>query len=222
MEPVKNVQPEEVRLFLLGTVISALLHQNGILPIHGSAITTSKGAVIFSGKSAAGKSTLAAAFELKGYPIITDDVAVCVPNGDNEFMVHPGIPALKLWKDVLDHFEYESDLQKVRPQLQKYRKPILEKFEPDPIPIYAIIVLHSKNSEGFMIEKISGAKKFELINDNTFRVKFLDGLGKRLNHFSLATNLANHVEVYNIGRPSAPLLVNELADFIEEKLNLKQ
>ena len=50
----KNALPEEIRLFLLGSNIGALLHQRGILTIHGSAVTNGKQTTILSGKSGAG------------------------------------------------------------------------------------------------------------------------------------------------------------------------
>ena len=38
VEPLANASPEKVRLFLLGSTMSALLYQRGLLPLHGSAV----------------------------------------------------------------------------------------------------------------------------------------------------------------------------------------
>src|SRR5437762_891705 len=46
IDAVPKADPAAIRLFLLGPVFGALLHQRGILPLHGSAISTSKGAVL--------------------------------------------------------------------------------------------------------------------------------------------------------------------------------
>ena len=43
---------DEIRLYLLGSAFGALIHQRGMLPIHGSAIIFENKVVIFSGKSA--------------------------------------------------------------------------------------------------------------------------------------------------------------------------
>jgi len=40
IEPLANASPEKVRLFLLGSTMSALLYQRGLLPLHGSAVET--------------------------------------------------------------------------------------------------------------------------------------------------------------------------------------
>ena len=60
----------DVRIFLLGSVLGALLHARQMLVLHASAIQTEQGAVLFIGRSGAGKSTLLGALLLRGYPII--------------------------------------------------------------------------------------------------------------------------------------------------------
>ena len=75
IQPADSASPSEIRVFLLGSVMGALLHQREIFPIHGSTINTSNGAVIISGRSCAGKSTLAAAFQNAGFEVIADDVS---------------------------------------------------------------------------------------------------------------------------------------------------
>src|SRR5271165_534370 len=47
----------DVRVFLLASVFGALLHQRGVLPLHGSAVAAGPGAVLFLGASVSGKST---------------------------------------------------------------------------------------------------------------------------------------------------------------------
>src|SRR5437588_5282775 len=47
---------EDIRVFLLGSVFGALLHQRGILPLHASAIETFLGAIAFAGPIGIGKS----------------------------------------------------------------------------------------------------------------------------------------------------------------------
>ena len=80
IEPLAGSSTEEVRLFLLGSVIGALLYQRGLFPLHGSAVETRWGAMIFVGAQGIGKSTLAAQFYRRGYRLLSDDVcAVTTP-----------------------------------------------------------------------------------------------------------------------------------------------
>jgi hypothetical protein len=53
-----DAPPESVRLFLLGSVFAALLHERGVLPLSASAIATQRGAAVFMGLSGTGKSAL--------------------------------------------------------------------------------------------------------------------------------------------------------------------
>jgi len=81
---------DEIRLFLLGSAFGALIHQRGILPLHGSAIVVNNQALIFSGISGAGKSTLAAGFMKRGYMLLTDDVCVITLDNEGKPIAHPG------------------------------------------------------------------------------------------------------------------------------------
>jgi hypothetical protein len=96
---------EDVRVFLLGSVFGALLHQRDDLVLHGSAIEWDGAAVVFMGFSGAGKSTLAAAFRKRGRPILTDDLCVVRPDGSGRMLAHPGFPEAKLWLDSLQELD---------------------------------------------------------------------------------------------------------------------
>ncbi|NEX18412.1 MAG: hypothetical protein C1943_17865 [Halochromatium sp.] len=79
VDPLPDADPGDVRLWLLGTALGALLHQRGLLPLHVSALALSGGAYAFCGDSGAGKSTLAAALHRRGLALLTDDVGLAVP-----------------------------------------------------------------------------------------------------------------------------------------------
>jgi hypothetical protein len=60
--PSIGADEDEIRLYILGTCMGAILMQRKILPLHGSAIAINGKAYAFVGDSGAGKSTLASAF----------------------------------------------------------------------------------------------------------------------------------------------------------------
>lgn len=87
-------------LFLLGPVMAALLHQRGILVLHGSAVEIAPGqAALFVGDNGAGKSTLAAAFLKAGCAVLTDDV-IAFDMADPP-RVRAAFPAMKLSRATL-------------------------------------------------------------------------------------------------------------------------
>src|SRR5690606_97236 len=82
------VEDDDVRLFLLGSVFGAMLHQRGDLVLHGSAIEWEGAAVVFMGFSGVGKSTTASAFRQRGHAVLTDDLCVVRPGADGRMLAH--------------------------------------------------------------------------------------------------------------------------------------
>jgi hypothetical protein len=90
-----GIPDDLARLPLLGAVLAVLLHQRGLLILHGSAGAIADQAVIFVGSKGAGKSTMAAALLARGHRFIADDlVAVDCTSGAS--LIVPGYPQLKL------------------------------------------------------------------------------------------------------------------------------
>lgn len=212
VRPVPDCSPTLMRVFLLGSVFGALLHQKEILPLHGSAVATGNEALLITGRSSSGKSTLAAALSAKGYSFITDDISAVFP-GEVRFSVAPGIPQMKLWKDVMKTLQLEEDdIKQIRPEVEKYRRVVLHGFTRQSLPVSKIIVLNSKNSPDIEISEIWGMEKFELLSSNTYRYQFVNGLQKSQSHFQSITDLAKKTRVFQVQRPSSPLLIDELSE----------
>jgi hypothetical protein len=217
-QPNNNASDQEIRLYILGTGMGVILHQRGLLPIHGSSIAHNGYAYIFSGISTSGKSTLAAAFALKGYKVLADDISVVKKDNNGIFMVHPGIPHIKIWNDVQSVLNFPEVTERVRPQLEKYFITHQIEFYNEPLPLAAICVLNIKRDKGFKYSKITGVNKFNSLRNNTFRIRILDSSGQTEAHFQTVSQLANSIDLYNIYRPSIPLNINELVDFIEQNI----
>ena len=58
VDVVPGAEWDMVLLLLFGSAFGALLHQRKLLVVHASAIATTRGAVLFTGASGYGKSTL--------------------------------------------------------------------------------------------------------------------------------------------------------------------
>src|SRR5580658_2928398 len=72
VDPGPGASEADLRPYLLGTVIGALCHQRGLLPLHAAAVLCADGAVAFAGPSGAGKSTLAAQLHALGRTVLAD------------------------------------------------------------------------------------------------------------------------------------------------------
>jgi hypothetical protein len=95
-----------VRHLLLDHVLPKVLNLRGGQALHGTAVATARGVCAFVGPAGAGKSTLAAAFFTAGHQVVADDCLAL--EGENQILVLPGYPGIRLWKDTFEAFSIES------------------------------------------------------------------------------------------------------------------
>jgi len=202
VDPDPSVSDRNMRLFLLGSAFGVLLHQRGILPLHANALVFSGRAVAFMGVSGAGKSTMAAWFHDRGYPILTDDVcAITIRSGVP--LVQPGIPRLRLWRDALEasgrsteHFERSFD------EDEKYNVPTRSEVWPGAVPLGAIYHLDTPDPRrsAQSIDRLSGLEAADALIANTYRGGFLAELGGTAEHLKTCVLLATKVPIYSVRR----------------------
>lgn len=89
------VPADERTSFLLGLVLSFVLCLRGIPCLHASAVSVGNETIAFVGPEGAGKSTIAAAFAMHGFPVVADDL-VALTSTDETFLAQPGYPWLRL------------------------------------------------------------------------------------------------------------------------------
>jgi hypothetical protein len=125
----------DIGVFLLGSVIGILCHQRGELPLHASCVEIDGRAVVFSGLSGTGKSTLAAAMVALGTRMLADDVAVAT-RADDGFRIMPSFPGQKLWRDALTALRLPAG-RKLRStgDAEKFEHRVGDAFCPDPRPL---------------------------------------------------------------------------------------
>lgn len=84
--------------YLSGSVLGFVLRLRGLVPLHASAVAVEGRGVLFVGESWSGKSSLAAAFSLLGYPLLSDDI-VRVDAIAGQVVAYPCQPLLNVWGD---------------------------------------------------------------------------------------------------------------------------
>ncbi len=214
--PEKDVDESRIRLFLLGTAAALLLHQRGILPLHASGIRTAKGAVLFTGHSGFGKSTLLATFLERGYAMLTDDLAAITLSASKQPCVFPGYPHFKLWADSAAKLNKSTNgLQRIRPDFDKFSVPAATRMENQPLPLYAVYVLSPGNTTKIRLESVHAASKFNVFLDHTWQKLALKRMNRHIEHFHLAASIANQIHIRRVFRPDIPFLPHALASLIE-------
>ena len=203
VDALPEAEPEDVRLFLFGSVLGALFHQRGQLPLHASAVAIDGKAVAFCGNSGAGKSTLSAALQRMGYPLICDDIAVIGLDDSGVPLVYPGIPRVKLWKDALEHFEVDhSTLTRAYSRADKFHLESWDAFHHQPLPLATICLLEKLPADSSVaIERIAAADSMGILLDHTYRNYFLRQLGNPHAHFQQCVQIARAIPLFRYRRP---------------------
>ncbi len=204
VEAYPEADEDSIRLFLLGSVCGALLHQRRLLPLHASAIETPKGAVLFAGGSGKGKSALAAAFYSRGYRVMADEICLAAPD------CFPAFPRLMLWPDVLDQLCLRNpNVRRARPNLKKFHVPLAKGFASEPSPVHAIYLLARTGAARSSVTPVSGFNKVAELVNVIYRRRFC----AETDYLDRLTRLARH-RVVRFERSSSASL-QETADLLE-------
>lgn len=218
VDPDAQAQEEDVRLFLLGSALAALLHQRHDLVLHGSAIRVGDACAVFLGTSGSGKSTLALAFRARGYPIWADDLSVLRPGRDGRLEVQPGYPQAKLWLDSLASLDIDGEhLRRLRRAMEKRAVPLDASVLRRALPVRRAYVLRPDGGD-IRIEPVGGTRRFALLKNHTYRFRYLAGSGSRAEHFQAAAQLAQQVPLAIVRRPRELLRLGDLVDRLEADL----
>lgn len=216
IEPVGGVSEHELRVFLLGSCMGALLHQRGVLVLHASGIAGPAGAMLFAGASGAGKSTLLGELLRRGHQMIVDDVCAVAKRSNGALEVLPAYPRTRLWADAAAHLDIDSTgLVRTRSSLQKFERQIPDAFWNQAASLECLYLLGQANHNDVAIEHLQPVPAMQGILKSTYRKKYLDAFGLRAEHFALASAAVASVKVASVTRPIEGFSVVALADAIE-------
>ena len=202
IDPAPGASERNLRVYLLGSAMGALLHQRGVLPLHANAVEIGGHAVAFLGRSGAGKSTLAAWFADRGHRVLCDDVCAVSLGEDGAPLVAPGVPRLRLWEDALVRAGRDSaDYERSFDGQEKYDVPAAASAAEGPLPLAACYVL-ARAGDGVAesIERLAGAAAVDALVANTYRGRFATMLGLTERHLRLCLGVAAAVPVHNAAR----------------------
>lgn len=220
IERAPGAEDDDIRVFLLGSVFGAVLHQRNDLVLHGSAIDWHGGAVVFLGHSGVGKSTTATAFRKRGHAVLTDDLCVVRPGADGRMFAHPGFPQCKLWLDSLKKLDFAPDeLARIRRKLEKRALPLGGDFSTTPLPVKKLYLLRPHNRAEIKLTATQGPQKFSILKNHTYRFGFLAGIDGKAGHFQQALKLAQQAPLAIAVRPSGAFQLDELVAAFEADLS---
>jgi hypothetical protein len=214
VSPFSQASDSAIRLFLFGSAIGALLHMKGILALHGSAIRLPDGeVVVITGRSTAGKSTLAMALAKVGCTPLSDDISAIHFDGNSQGWIYPGLARVKLWREALELLGLGvGNLERVREELDKFSVPVPGGATCHKLSrVYEIVPTEGRE---LSVDSISGIAKIELLDRQTYRRLYVADLGMRPAHLQRLANLSRQVEVSSIVRPTGRNTIAELVEIM--------
>jgi hypothetical protein len=206
-EPWEGVgNDQDLRTFLLGSAVGALLIQRGMLVLHGNALERDGRAIVCLGHSGAGKSTVAYALMRQGWRLLADDLVAITPEGQ----VLPGIPRIKLWHDAAVAFGLDPlALQPIREGMRKYLlMGEAVRRAPEAVPLEALYLLQQRqhgatDREATRPVRVTSQKEAAMrLRDQAYRPRFVRGLGREGPNFLALAQLQRRVPLATLPVPA--------------------
>jgi hypothetical protein len=220
IEPSEPMQDSRsVRLYVLATVMAAVLLHRNSLPIHASAIKQGESLVLITGDSHAGKSTALVGLHKKGYAVFSDDVVV-LQNGVSGVRVAASYPMIKLWDDTLEKMndaQFEDRSFRIQQNMDKYGFFFHDQFDRNRYPVKKVFVLKVRDIPELTHRMLNGKDAFEALVGQVYRPMLLQGMDLKRLCFLMVSDIVKNGCVIEISRPIA-CNADQLVDYLETLL----
>jgi len=211
VQPIGSADENDLASFVLGWCIAFLFQQRGYSAIHSSAIEVDEQAVLISGFSGAGKSTIALSLIDAGYRYLADDIAMVNPKED--MMVQPAFPQQKVCRNIAEQMGTDTLLY-INEKKDKFAYYNEKDFCDVPRKLTTMFILRKYNGDQLRIEEITGIEKLNCILKNLFLLDAYRAMGFTLEEKARSLELAGKIAIYQISRPEGKDTVQEIRDAI--------
>lgn len=200
VELLEKSTDREAAIYLIGSILGVALHLSGKIALHSSAVMVNDKAVLFCGTTGAGKSTIAAALEGRGYPILSDDLCT-LDIVDNKVFVHSDGRLLKLWQASLEGLGLKDRRgDSVCSKPDKYFVQPLN-TSPSRLRLSHVYFLHDSNSAGVIrIKLLTLTEAAAWFFANAYRPGLIKLLGQEADYLAAAATLATNTKVSRLTR----------------------
>lgn len=212
LEPHAGAAEEVVRAAVLGPVLSVLLAQRGLLPLHASLLRVRQRVLACVARSGGGKSTLAAAMRESGHELLADDVAALRVDRA-AVLAYPGFPQLRLSSDVLRRLGRDPGLLRpVFPGHEKLAWHLGGGFPSEGVSLGGILLLEEGERES--IEPMAPREALLSLIEQVRVPRMLQAVLTPAGLMARCARLVERVPVHRLRRPldlqRLPLLVRTL------------
>lgn len=195
-----DADPDELELWLYGSVYAAIACLLGLYPLHASAVAWQGAVHAFTGPSGAGKSTLVAGLGQRGLPLFCDDTLLLCLDDPGQLIALPGHKRLKLTGAALA-LTGTAALAPVGSDTGKsYAAPPGGDWR-EPLQLASLTFL--EEGPGVLLQSISGAARFTRLEDNhhTQQLYLEAQAPTRAALFALRARLTHALKMARLVRP---------------------
>ena len=191
----------DLAIFILGSVLGVMLHQQSCYVLHASAVAVDGHAMLFCGSSGAGKSVLAAALSSAGYPLVSDDLCR-IRFDEGEPRAIPDGRSLKLWSDTVKALSLEQRQGlPVRAGIRKYWVDPPSTAVATPLPVRAIYFLcPAKPPHAAGIKYVTLLDGASLLRSHAYRPRLVRALGLDQQWLSASVSLLKMAPAWKFTR----------------------
>jgi hypothetical protein len=211
IEPYPAAQPEAIRVFLLHTVLAALLQQRDYLVLHAATAVIDGKAVAMVGYSSVGKTAIALTLFDRGYEILGDEIGAIKLQEGKPFVV-PGVPQLNVWRDTLKRADHDVErYQPIRQEIEKYAVPIHDQFGKSAVALGNIVLMKQHNLAANAWAPLKGAAGFEQLMRNAY---FVETVANQAQQFKIAAAIMQNTHLGRVTFNDQPYQIDKVTDFI--------
>jgi hypothetical protein len=210
----ESADERHIRALILGACLGSIMYQREQVAIHGAAVVWQDKAIIVSGISGAGKSTISAELRKKGCLFLADDT-VAITALEGSIYANPAYPQQKLCSDAAIDFGYDlKDLILLEEGRMKYAVRLMDSFCKDNREVAALVCVDVLNADQLLVEEITGNRKLEYVLKNLYNYIDFKNIGMNTNVFKKCLEIAQKVPVFRVERTADKNTAARLAEQI--------
>ena len=218
IEPVGNIDIENIRTFVLGPCIAILLMQRDLFLMRGLVIKVKNFSISLIGDIETSPLSITASFVKRGYAVLSDEI--CIINQKLEAL--PSYPyhfiwLYSKWKQAI----YGRHYIRARQNIPKYIVPLRKNFYPEPLPLKKIFILNtSSNNITNELGFLSGGKKIYALQKNIYNNDYVKGLGKSPLYFNYLYNISSKIDFISLHKTIPhEQAIKKIIDLIEAQIS---
>ncbi|MEH6587319.1 MAG: hypothetical protein V7720_12220 [Halioglobus sp.] len=216
--PVPSISDTTVEYIFNNQIQPLLSSAQGRLVLHGSAVASPDGALVFLAPSGTGKSTVASFLAGVGFPLLSDDAVTLLP-GNVSTQVQPAFPGVRLWEDSLDALGLRGvSAQQGAEYSEKYQVAAggSMAYCESAQPLCAVFLLSRGDGIDLNLKPLSGSEALVSVLRNSFFLSF-DDRPKVVEHFARTRCLLGDTPVVELSYSTG---YDQLADIAQRFANM--